>query len=746
MNTFINKIVKQIKESAEFNALFESIKKYNVYYIGRFQPFHKGHYKSYKELCTKFGESNVYVCTSNNTGEKSPFNFEERKKIIESFGISSSHIKMLSGGKTYSPEGYSVSVTPDTAVIFAVGNKDADRLVNGKYFVKYNGALDSGYEEHGYIYVIKSSSNISGTEVRDAFKNSTDKKKTYEKYIGKFNKSVFDLIVTKLGTVKESKQISEGGAYGHMSHLYEDLNLTFGDLKRIIKMGLSGKLNTATEKCIDGDSVVYLQKSGSTTIRNVVENEIDEKILSFNLETNEYEYKSIINYVKNDNTDTWLKIILHDGDSITVTPNHKIYTKDNGYIPAEELTTDSILYKGLSNVEVNISKVELIQKINNDAPRYDLTIADRACYFANDILIHNTDGQNLMITYKDGAVRAARNKSHLKNNGANSLTIDKIKDMFNGRGEIQNAFVYAMNDMSSSLNAIPQKALESIFKNGKCFLSFEVIYPQTTNVIPYGSNMLIFHDVIEYDINGDAIGQVKSGADKLFAVIKKVNSDVQRTFAIRPKAYISFNSIDNAKQYETQLIGKLNKIQSECMAKDTDKLLYYYEWYWKTYIKQLKVDSQVSDILIQRWVYGNKSTSLTKIKTMCSPEDFEKISITDKSDYTVLVNKFINPIRQIIIDFGVILLSNIKELLAVNPQDALQKMSNALTSSIEDIKKSNDSKVLNKLEFELNKIKAAGGDQAVLPTEGVVFVYKGKIYKLTGTFGAVNSILGMLKY
>ena len=34
-----------------------------------------------------------------------------------------------------------------------------------------------------------------------------------------------------------------------------------------------------------------------------------------------------------------------------------------------------------------------------------------------------TDGQNLMISYIDGKVRAARNKGQLKNFGQNSLTL-----------------------------------------------------------------------------------------------------------------------------------------------------------------------------------------------------------------------------------------------------------------------------------------------------------------------------------
>jgi nicotinamide mononucleotide adenylyltransferase len=41
------------------------IKKTVVVYVGRFQPFHKGHYGTYSHLVKKFGKDNFYIGTSN---------------------------------------------------------------------------------------------------------------------------------------------------------------------------------------------------------------------------------------------------------------------------------------------------------------------------------------------------------------------------------------------------------------------------------------------------------------------------------------------------------------------------------------------------------------------------------------------------------------------------------------------------------------------------------------------------------
>lgn len=50
------------------------------------------------------------------------------------------------------------------------------------------------------------------------------------------------------------------------------------------------------------------------------------------------------------------------------------------------------------------------------------------------------------------------------------------------------------------------------------------------------------------------------------------------------------------------------------------------------------------------------------------------------------------------------------------------------------------------LKNQLLRLKDIGGFEAIVPTEGVVFRYKGKLYKLTGAFAPVNQILGYLRF
>ena len=41
---------------------------------------------------------------------------------------------------------------------------------------------------------------------------------------------------------------------------------------------------------------------------------------------------------------------------------------------------------------------------------------------------------------------------------------------------------------------------------------------------------------------------------------------------------------------------------------------------------------------------------------------------------------------------------------------------------------------------------AIGGTRAIVPSEGIVFKYKGKTYKFTGAFAPVNQITGLMSF
>lgn len=132
--------------------------------------------------------------------------------------------------------------------------------------------------------------------------------------------------------------VNEGGAYGHLSHPFEDFGLTFANLKQMIETTVNGAFgpeNFVQEKCVSGDCLVDLEHRGVTRIDELVNHKYEDNILSQDLSGN-LTYQPIMNWVDNGETEEWLEIETEDGKKLLVTPNHRIFA--NGVdIKAEDL-------------------------------------------------------------------------------------------------------------------------------------------------------------------------------------------------------------------------------------------------------------------------------------------------------------------------------------------------------------------------------------------------------------------------
>ena len=103
----------------------------------------------------------------------------------------------------------------------------------------------------------------------------------------------------------------------------------------------------------------------------------------------------------------------------------------------------------------------------------------------------------------------------------------------------------------------------------------------------------------------------------------------------------------------------------------------------------------------------------------------------------------IRPFEDIFLGIGADILSFMSSVLTANPDKAIRAMKKQLDKTIIDVRKSGDEKKIAKLKMELQRLKAIGGKDKIVPNEGIVFVYNGKTFKLTGTFAPLNQILGL---
>ena len=104
------------------------------------------------------------------------------------------------------------------------------------------------------------------------------------------------------------------------------------------------------------------------------------------------------------------------------------------------------------------------------------------------------------------------------------------------------------------------------------------------------------------------------------------------------------------------------------------------------------------------------------------------------------------PFEILFLNVGTEILKNMSGFLAASPKSAVQKIRKDVINAIKTVKSSKDVKKINTLKAQIEKLDAIGGLKSIVPSEGIVFKYKGKTYKFTGAFAPVNQIVGLLNF
>ena len=356
-----------------------------------------------------------------------------------------------------------------------------------------------------------------------------------------------------------------------------------------------------------------------------------------------------------------------------------------------------------------------------------------------------TDGQALAISWKNGKLIAARNKGHLKNKGENALDIKGIASKFQGRGGLTDAYNFAMRDLSKAISALSKKQRDKIFDNGGSFMNIEVIWPNSVNVIPYGQPLLVFHGTMQFDVDGNAIGENTTHGRVLAGMVKQVEQNVQDGYTIQGPPVIKLPKNQTLSKLKPKYLSKISKIQKEFGLKDTAGVAEYHQAWWENWITKnspTKLDNTAQKGLVKRWAFYDKSFRLDK-KNITAEKTLEWAKKHEKDDHRKISKDNMMKFEDIFLGVGADVLEFTTSVLTVNPDKALRAMKDELKKTIKDVRKQGDLKSINKLKLELRRLNAIGGANKLVPSEGIVFVYNGHTMKLSGTFASLNQILGI---
>jgi len=365
--------------------------------------------------------------------------------------------------------------------------------------------------------------------------------------------------------------------------------------------------------------------------------------------------------------------------------------------------------------------------------------------FEEDVT-EKTDGQNLFATVADGEVKFARGINDMRY----PMDLKTFKQKFETHKSplVRDTFQFAAEDLAKSLNKLPAKDLQ-VFNNGKSFMNMELIYSKNPNVIYYDRDVIQFHGIKHTDGDGNIIGEDTRYASSIAKILKELKLDIGKLFTIIPPQIIKLGKDIDFEKNKAKFIKKVEVLRKRYNLTDADEVSRYHEMWWREQIEENFGDlpQDVKEGLLLRWAYEDKKTlNMRSIGKVLDKDQVAAVKKFDKEDLKKKQKENMRPFEDLFLELGSIILKNASNFVAANPDAEMQRLQKQLKDEAEAVRKSGNISDIEKVTKELERLERIGGIESIIPTEGIVFRYKGKTIKLTGTFAAVNQLMGFIKY
>lgn len=369
------------------------------------------------------------------------------------------------------------------------------------------------------------------------------------------------------------------------------------------------------------------------------------------------------------------------------------------------------------------------------------------------------DGMNIFATVAPtGEIRFARNAGQIKGDDA-GMGMAEMEARWGGEGKdtsILDAYKNAYNLFSDAVRSLPDPVG---FFNGngyRIYANCEVIDKTHPNSVPYANTVLSFHEIIAYSTDGSAKKielpeeEERSKMEMLKRLLPTVNSQFGKA-QVTPEVVIAIRE-DNQETIE-QYLSLVDHIEEYAGVDDDTTLIQYRERLLVEYIAdhrfQILLNNQFTDFFIRRWVYGEKNPTIVQLKKqilnsgipgadkiVAAAQQFEKEVLPEA------LKEIMEPVENFFYNLGNEVISRCKGLANEGNEGAtIEDLVQQLENTKEMIRQIDDPELTEEMAYWLHRLAVIGDKYNA--AEGIVFNYKGKTMKLTGSFAALNRAINL---
>lgn len=348
------------------------------------------------------------------------------------------------------------------------------------------------------------------------------------------------------------------------------------------------------------------------------------------------------------------------------------------------------------------------------------------------------DGMNISATMNDkGDVVFVRNNSE-RNSPEGGLSIEDMSVKWAEKEHQKKVYTQSGKIITEIFSKLPVKYFNPE-PGVRKIINCECIIEGKTNVMLYASDRVAFHGYKIYNLTD----KLDKNGNKSWVEVDEVEGDVDAIYkaaegidAAKPRPNLVIKSLQDGEKFVKQFTKSISDLFNKEGLDTTNSIE---EWKYKRFesIKPEWMNEYVKEIF-NRWFNKDKSFKVSEFKK-AYPDHYEDVK--GEKFCKPFIGKVMEPLDNLFLSIG----NELIDLLdGFTNKDTHNKVIDILRKdmkeTIELVKKSGSVEAQEKVEKNLKRLQAL--NDKYNSAEGIVFTYKGRLMKLTGSFAAINQILG----
>lgn len=358
-------------------------------------------------------------------------------------------------------------------------------------------------------------------------------------------------------------------------------------------------------------------------------------------------------------------------------------------------------------------------------------------------ITEKVDGTNIQAGMNDrGEVIFVRNNGDLQSERG-GMSIEDMVTKWAGKDRIQKTFVESGKTLEQVFRNLGPKFFNPD-SNTRLFLNCECMIEGTTNIMPYISSKVNVHDIWIYKKNADGRWEhtetTKSGLDKVERAMADIDN-AQLTPEVIIDAVKASDKLVKWYMAQCNAIFKSENLGYKSTIRDYKQARFRR---WMSDNAPWAIDSDAGmGILYDRVVDGVKTVNIRDLKKMY-PGHEDELNEIEKSKAKEIAKYTLKDLDDLFLRMSNEVISITKGFINDGHEaEVIRELEQNLKDTIDDIKSDSSTKESTKTKLVQQLERLANLDNKINAAEGIVFQYKGKLMKLTGSFSPLNAVLGL---